>query len=69
MGTRVVRGELGARLEWDAHVKELSKWYSRLYWSARERVRTVFLRARAVADMDEELRLHLEMEADKLARS
>jgi predicted permease len=40
-----------------------------LYWSARERVRTVFLRARAEADMDEELRFHLEMEADQLARS
>jgi hypothetical protein len=40
-----------------------------MYWAARERVRTVFLRARAEADMDEELRFHLEMEADKLARS
>jgi predicted permease len=40
-----------------------------LYWAARERVRTVFLRARAEAEMDEELRFHLEMEADKIARS
>jgi predicted permease len=42
---------------------------SRFYWAARERVRTVFLRTRAEADMDEELRFHLEMEADKLTRS
>lgn len=40
---------------------------SRLYWAARERVRTLFRRSRAESDMDEELRFHLEMEAGKIA--
>ena len=43
--------------------------FSRLYWAARERVRTVFRRTSAEAEMDEELRFHLEMEADKIAGS
>jgi putative ABC transport system permease protein len=42
---------------------------SALYWAARERLRTVFRRTRAEADLNEELRLHIEMEAEKLVRS
>ena len=42
---------------------------SKIYWAARERFRTVFLRRSAEADMDEELRFHLEMEAEKIARA
>ena len=43
--------------------------FARWYWALRERMRTVFFRTRAETDMEEELRFHLEMEADKLARS
>ena len=42
---------------------------SKLYWAARERLRTVFRRRSAEADMDEELRFHLEMEAEKITRA
>jgi putative ABC transport system permease protein len=65
VGARIGGRELGARLERELRVSQLSK----LYWAARERVRTVFLRRRAEEDMEKELRFHLEMEADKLARS
>src|SRR5690349_21659432 len=65
MGAGIGRRELGPRLGREACMKQLS----RVYWAARERVRTIFLRGRAEADMDEELRFHLEMEADKLARA
>jgi len=46
-------------------VSRVSKWY----WAARERLRTVFFRNRAETEMDEELRFHLEMEAEKLVRA
>ena len=46
-------------------MKQLSRWR----WAARERLRTLLLRNRAEADMDEELRFHLEMEAQRLART
>ena len=45
------------------------KHLSRLYWAARERIRTVLFRKRAESDMAEELRFHLDMEADKLAHA
>src|SRR5690242_3820109 len=44
------------------------KHLSRLYWATRERLRTVLLRSRAESDMAEEVRFHLEMEAEKIAR-
>ena len=43
-------------------------WLSKHVSAARERLRALVFRARAEADLDEELRSHLEMEADKLAR-
>ena len=43
-------------------------WLSKLRSSASERLRGLFFRARAEADLDEELRSHIEMEADKLVR-
>lgn len=46
-------------------MKHLSRWY----WAARERLRTIFLRGRAESELNEELRFHLEMEAEKLGRS
>ena len=45
------------------------RWLARWRAAARERVRTLVFRKRAESDLDEELRFHLEMEADKLARS
>jgi putative ABC transport system permease protein len=44
------------------------RWISRWRSAVRERLRPVFFRARTDAEMDEELRFHLEMEAWKLAR-
>jgi len=46
-------------------VTRVSRWY----WAARERLRTVFFRGRAESELSEELRFHLEMEAEKLVRS
>ena len=45
------------------------RWLSKWRAAARERVRTLFFRTRAESELDEELRFHLEMEAEKLARS
>ena len=68
MGTGVDGAELGPRLGWEVRVSPLSK-LSKVYWAARERLRTVFRRRSAEADMDEELRFHLEMEAAKITRA
>ena len=46
-------------------MRPLWRWYA----STRERARTLFFRARTEAELQEELRFHLEMEADKLVRS
>ena len=43
-------------------------WLSKLRSSARERLRGLLFRTRAEADLDEELRSHVEMEAEQLVR-
>ena len=45
------------------------RWLAKSHAAARERVRTLVFRKRADSDLDEELRFHLEMEANKLARA
>ena len=45
--------------------RELSRWRT----ASRERLRSLFFRARAESDMDEELRFHMEMEAERLVTS
>ncbi len=43
-------------------------WLSKTFAATRERLRALIFRGRAEAELDEELRSHLEMEADKLVR-
>ena len=43
-------------------------WLSKLYSATRERLRALVFRGRAEAELDEELRSHIEMEAEKLVR-
>ena len=43
-------------------------WFSRTWSATRERLRALVFRGRAEADLDEELRSHMEMEAEKLVR-
>src|SRR5687767_15091519 len=56
MGALVQCDQLGAGLEW----RHAMKWLGGL----RERFRALFLRASEDAERDEELRIHLEMQAE-----
>ena len=50
-------------------MSRLSRGLSRWRAASRERLRSLLFRARAESDMDEELRFHMQMEAERLIRS
>lgn len=62
MEARVLRGQLGAGGDWRCRMTAIIALMARM----RERLRGLLFRARLDAEMEEELRFHMEMEARKL---